>query len=110
MATKKTKKQILITQELAWYQEQLDEAKDYLSKIDLRTIEDRKDVKFDKKTDRTVYGVVSSKEEIAEHKFRLIEKLPKLLAGLNELKIQEEEQKEAKGGVEKPAWAETKEE
>lgn len=101
---KKKRTNELITNELKWYEDELREAMEYLTSIKLTEVTDRIISKVS--SNGGVTQIPVTKEDIAEHKFRLLEKLPKIIAGVKELRGDEEDAKVAKGGADKPAWAE----
>ncbi len=74
----------LITEDIKWYEDQLSEAKDYLTSINLKELIDRP-VKKGTSTGG-VTEVMVTREDIAEHKFRMLAQLPKLIATVNDLR------------------------
>lgn len=108
MAGKKDKIS-LITEELDWYETEVEQARAYLTGIILTEVKDREG--FVKTAKGGIIPVVIiKKEDIAEHKIKMLEKIPKLLADLDNLRKREETIKNAKGGGNTPAWAESKKE
>ena len=76
------KKESLITEELDWYETELKEAREYLTNIKLDKLSDRPVKKGT--ANGGVTEVMVTKEEIAEHKFRLLAALPKLINSVKE--------------------------
>jgi len=90
------KKESLITEELDWYETELKEAREYLTNIKLDKLSDRPVKKGT--ANGGVTEVMVTKEEIAEHKFRLLAALPKLINSVKELREKEAEKIELRKG------------
>lgn len=82
---KSTNKVLLITDELDWYELRVKQAKEYVESIDLSNLKDRVEFK------RTANGgmlpmVIASKEAQAKSYMDIMEKIPKLLTALDDLR------------------------
>lgn len=102
MATKK--KRPLLTENIDWYEEQINEFKEYLTNIKLTQVADRIAAKPTK--NGGIVSQVITIEEQAAHKMKMLNDLPKLITELAELEaIGEDEEAKAiqtKGDVEIP--------
>lgn len=92
------KKEVLITEELDWYENELKEARNYVTNIKLDKLEDRAVKKGT--ANGGVTEVMVTKEEIAEHKFRMLAALPKLINSVKELREKDAEKAALRKGFE----------
>lgn len=103
MATKK-KKRPLLDENKEWYEEQVNEFKEYLTKIKLTNIQDRIAAKPTK--NGGVVSQVITIEEQAAHKMKMLNELPKLITELAELEAinstEEDKPVETRGDVNVP--------
>lgn len=78
-------KSLLITQELEWYEEKTNQIRNYIEGINLATLTDRIEWKPTSKGG-VLPMVIASKEAQAKSFMEMMEKLPKILNALDELR------------------------
>lgn len=97
------KRELLITDELDFYEEKIQQAFNYINSIDLSALEDRIEWKPTGKGGMMPM-VIASKESQVKSYFDSMEKIPKLLNGLDELRNKYADViKETRGDVSVPA-------
>lgn len=100
----KKKKRPLLDENRQWYEQQVEEFKEYLTKINLTKVTDRIAAKPTK--NGGIVSQVITIEEQAAHKMKMLNDLPKLITELAELEAIDQEEKdtpiETRGDVEIP--------
>lgn len=79
------KKNLLITDELDWYEAKINQIRQYIESINLGDLADRMDYK-ETKSGGLMRTVVATKEQQAKSFMEQMEKLPKLLDALDTLR------------------------
>lgn len=100
------KKELLITDELAFYERKVQDALEYIDSINLSDLKDRIEMKPTAKGGVMPMVIASKEQQVASY-FNAMEKMPKLLNGLDELRHKYEDKiQETRGDVGLPALME----
>ena len=98
------KKELLIEAELEWYETKCQQVKMYLEAVNLADLKDRIEWKATSKGG-TMPIVIASREAQAKNFMDMMEKLPKLLSALDDLRNKyKEKQVRTRGDVEIPEF------